>query len=109
MPPKRRSKTASGDIPSKKPLVSSVWIIEILDVALDQIGAFDKVTQKKIFKFLDRLPALSQPAASRRALAGSWAGYWKYRIGDHRLVCQIVDRRLVVTVVKVGNRREVYR
>ena len=109
MPPKRRSKTASGDIPLKKPLESSAWTIEILDIALDQIGAFDKITQKKIFKFLDRLPHYPNPRAVGEALAGAWAGYWKYRVGDYRLVCQIVDRRLVVTVVRAGNRREVYR
>jgi mRNA interferase RelE/StbE len=78
----------------KKPPESSVWTIEVLDLALDQIGAFDTTTQKRIFRFLDRLPNHANPRAVGEALSGNWAGYWKYRIGDYRLICQIVDLRL---------------
>jgi len=35
--------------------------------------------------------------------------YWKYRVGDWRIICDIEDRRIVVRVLRVGNRREVYR
>jgi mRNA interferase RelE/StbE len=78
-------------------------------LALDQIGAFDATTQKRIFRFLDRLPSHASPRAVGEALSGNWAGYWKYRIGDYRLICQIVDQRLKVVVAKAAHRREVYR
>jgi mRNA interferase RelE/StbE len=93
----------------RKPPASSVWTIEVLDLALDQIRAFDTTTQKRIFRFLDRLPSHANPRAVGEALSGNWAGYWKYRIGDYRLICQIVDLRLKVVVAKAAHRREVYR
>ncbi len=36
-------------------------------------------------------------------------GYWRYRVGDYRIVCRIEDHRLVIVVIKLGHRREVYR
>ncbi|MGH9490687.1 MAG: type II toxin-antitoxin system RelE family toxin [Terriglobales bacterium] len=43
-------------------------------------------------------------------LRGSRLGeFWKYRVGDHRLICKIEDDRLVVLVLRVGHRKEIYR
>jgi len=43
-------------------------------------------------------------------LRGSELGeFWKYRVGDWRLVCQIKDVKILITVIRLGNRREVYR
>ena len=81
-----------------------------MDEALEQIEGLDKSIQRRIFKFLhERLRQYSNPRSIGEALSGPWSGYWKYRVGDYRIVCQIVDQRLVVVVVKIGNRREVYR
>ncbi|HWA90805.1 MAG TPA: type II toxin-antitoxin system RelE/ParE family toxin [Rhizomicrobium sp.] len=85
------------------------WTIEILDRALIQIGELDKISQQRIFKFLQRLPSYPSPRAIGEALAGPLSGLWKYRVGDYRLICEIADRRLVVVVAKIGHRREVYR
>ena len=55
-------------------------------------------------------PRWTTRAASERALTGSTLGeFWKYRVGDYRVIASIEDRALCVLVVKTGNRREVYR
>jgi mRNA interferase RelE/StbE len=110
MTPKKPSKTANGDIPSKKSPESSVWTIEFLDEALEQFEDLAKPVQQRIFKFLHgRLSQYSNPRLLGEALSGPFAGYWKYRVGDYRIVCEMEDRKLVVLVVKIGHRREVYR
>jgi mRNA interferase RelE/StbE len=109
MTPRKRSKTASVDIRSRKPPESSVWTIEILDRALDQIRAFDTAAQRRVFKFLDRLLRYPTPRTIGESLTGELDGYWRYRIGDYRLVCEIADRRMAVVVAKAAHRREVYR
>jgi mRNA interferase RelE/StbE len=54
--------------------------------------------------------ALENPRDLGEPLAGSRLGsYWKYRVGDWRIICDIQDRRIVVRVLRIGNRREVYR
>lgn len=87
------------------------WNIEISDQAKKDLKALDKPIRNRIINFLnERIGTASNPRALGEALQGSeLGGLWKYRVGDHRLVCQIVDRTITVTVVKVGHRREVYR
>jgi mRNA interferase RelE/StbE len=58
----------------------------------------------------ERLARLDNPRELGEALAGSKLGnYWKYRVGDWRIICDLQDRRIVVRVLRVGNRREVDR
>ncbi|MHB0983104.1 MAG: type II toxin-antitoxin system RelE family toxin [Thiobacillus sp.] len=66
---------------------------------------------KRLRSFLvERLPPLDDPRSIGQALRGSELGeFWKYRGGDWRLVCQIKDAKIRITVIRLGNRREVYR
>jgi mRNA interferase RelE/StbE len=57
-----------------------------------------------------RVAKLENPRSIGQALAGSKLGdYWKYRVGDYRVIADIQDGKLIVMVVRVGNRREAYR
>jgi len=66
---------------------------------------------RRILKFLhQRIAKLDDPRAVGRALHGSRLGeFWKYRVGDYRLVCKIEDDRLVMLVLRVEHRKETYR
>jgi mRNA interferase RelE/StbE len=57
-----------------------------------------------------RVANLDNPRSIGEALAGStWGDYWKYRVGDYRIIADIQDKKLLVQVVRLGNRREIYR
>lgn len=88
-----------------------VWQIEFDPDALTELQALDRPVQKRLVGFLrDRLSPLADPRSLGEPLSGARLGsYWKYRVGDWRLVCDIQDRRIVVRVLRVGHRREVYR
>ena len=63
-------------------------------------------------RVLDKLVEISQledPRSEGKALPGNLAGIWRYRVGDYRILCDIDNGRLVVLVVDVAHRREVYR
>ena len=68
----------------------------------------DTPIQKQIQKFILKLEGMSDPRASGKMLVGNLLGFWRYRVGDYRLLCRIVDKELVITVVEVGHRKEVY-
>lgn len=68
----------------------------------------DKIIQKQIQKFIEKLEAMSAPRASGKMLVGNLLVFWRYRVGDYRLLCKIVDKELVIAVVEVGHRREFY-
>ena len=88
------------------------WIVEFDPDAVKDLKKLDKQVQLlQILEFLrTRLSPMANPRAVGEALAGSELGnYWKYRVGDWRIICDIQDKRIVVRVLRVGNRREVYR
>ena len=87
------------------------WTIEFSDRAADQFRRLDKVVAKRIRKFLlERIADADSPRALGLALQGEqFSGLWRYRVGDYRLICEIRDKALVVLVVQIDHRREVYR
>jgi mRNA interferase RelE/StbE len=56
----------------------------------------------------ERIGTADDPYALGGALTGKWAGYWRYRVGDYRVICKLWDEKLIVMVVKAGHRSNVY-
>lgn len=87
------------------------WRIEFEEAALKELAKLDKPVARRILAFLrERVAVLDDPRSVGEALKGSRLGdFWKYRVGDYRIVANIEDGALRILVLKVGNRREVYR
>ena len=87
------------------------WRIELTATAAKQLAKLDKREAKLITMFLrQRLAVLDDPRSTGKALTGPHLGaYWRYRVGDYRIICDIQDDALCVLVIELGNRREVYR
>lgn len=88
-----------------------VWQIEVSAYAEKQLAKMDRPVALRIRSFLrDRLATLEDPRSIGEALRGSELGeFWKYRISDWRLICEIKDKQILITVLSLGNRREIYR
>jgi mRNA interferase RelE/StbE len=88
-----------------------VWRIELTATAAKQISKLDKSEAKRITSFLrQRLATLDDPRSTGKALTGPQLGtFWRYRVGDYRIICDIQDGSLCILVIELGNRREVYR
>ena len=87
------------------------WRIEFEDAALKELAKLDKPVARRILAFLrQRVAVLDDPRSMGEALKGSKLGeFWKYRVGDYRVIANIEDGALRILVLRVGNRREVYR
>lgn len=87
------------------------WIVEYTETARRQLQKLDRQTARRILDYMDeRIAGKGDPRASGKALTGRDLGaFWRYRVGDYRVICAIEDGRLCVLVVEIGNRREVYR
>jgi len=85
--------------------------IEFDPGALDDLRKLDRPVQQRLLGFLrSRVASLDDPRSLGEPLSGARLGsYWKYRVGDWRIVCDIQVERIVVRVLRVGNRRDVYR
>lgn len=87
------------------------WKVELDPAAERELGKIDQQTARRILAFLHgRVAQLDDPRSIGEALKGSKLGaFWKYRVGDYRIVASIEDGALRILVVRIGNRREVYR
>ena len=87
------------------------WRIDLTATAARLLGKLDKAEARRIMAFLrQRLATLDDPRSTGKALTGPQLGtYWRYRVGDYRILCDIQDGALCILVIEVGNRREVYR
>ena len=86
------------------------WAIEYTETARKQLRKLDKQTARQIIDFMDaRVALLEDPRSTGKALVGALGGLWRYRVGDYRVICEIQHGSLLILVVQIGNRREVYR
>lgn len=85
--------------------------IEFDPGALDDLKKLDRPIQTRLLGFLrTRVVTLDNPRSIGEPLSCARLGsYWKYRVGDWRIICDIEDERIVVRVLRIGNRRDVYR
>ena len=87
------------------------WKVEIDRAAVRDLNKLDFQVARRLLAFLhDRIATPEDPRRIGEALKGGNLGeFWKYRVGDYRLIVRIEDDSVRVLVVKIGHRREVYR
>jgi mRNA interferase RelE/StbE len=87
------------------------WKVELGRAAERELDKLDPPDARRILVFLHgRVALLDDPRSIGEALKGSKLGdFWKYRVGDYRIICSIEDHALRILIVRIGNRREVYR
>ena len=88
-----------------------VWIIKYTESSSKQLKKLDKQTALRVLDYMDeRVAVLADPRSLGKNLKGPKVGeYWRYRVGDIRVICNIVDGQMTVLVIEIGNRSEVYR
>ena len=91
--------------------MSSAWTVEFADSAAKQLRKLDQSVARRIVAFLrERVATAADPRSLGAALKGDELGqFWKYRVGDHRVIAEIRDREIRVVVVRLGHRSAVYR
>jgi mRNA interferase RelE/StbE len=86
------------------------WKIDFSPTALQQLNKLDKPVAHRVLKFLrERVGSLDDPRKIGARLQGTLSEFWKYRVGDYRLICSLEDDRLVVLVLRIGHRKEIYK
>ena len=87
------------------------WRIEFDRRAEKELSKLDPFVAKRILKFLrNRLAVLDDPRSLGEALKGvKFGDLWKYRVGDYRIIASVEDAVVTVLVLRIGNRRDVYR
>jgi len=86
------------------------WNIKIKPVADKELSKLDHQIAKRILKYLHtRIAPLENPRSIGEALSGPLGDYWKYRVGNFRIICDIQDNMITILVLAIGDRKQVYR
>ena len=82
--------------------------IELNDRAKKDFAKLDKHIQNQIFKKLKFIESLDNPKDDGKPLARNLLGLWRYRSGDYRILAQILGDKLIILVVKISHRKNIY-
>ncbi len=86
------------------------WRISFTPEAKKQLAKLDKQSARRITRFLrERVAPLDDPRTLGEPLKGRLREFWRYRVGNYRVLCHIEEGELLVLVVRIGHRRDVYR
>ena len=82
--------------------------IEYTETARKQLKKLDKTIQKRVLDYMDEVGRLENPRSRCKALVENMRGLWRYRVGDCRVICEIQDSRIIISVLKIGHRKNIY-
>ena len=75
-----------------------------------QLKKIDKVSQKQIVGYLSKnIEGTENPRTLGKALVGNRKGFWRYRVGDFRIICDIQDKECIVLALETASRKDIYR
>ena len=85
------------------------WSYSFSEQARKDFLRLDRQIQKEILRYFDtRLAGTGNPRRFGKALRGELSGVWRYRVGDYRILCHIKERQLLILIVALGHRKNVY-
>ena len=82
--------------------------IEFEAQALEDFSRLDSAIKKRIQKYIDKIAEREDPRSLGEPLQDNLSNYWKYRVGDYRLVAEIQDDKFIVLMLVIDHRRKVY-
>jgi len=87
----------------------SRWQVRLTPRFVKELATLDKPLQHQVIAYLDTVAELDDPRQKGKALVGELRGYWRYRIGDYRVIAVIEDAQVSVIAITVGHRSRIYR
>jgi mRNA interferase RelE/StbE len=93
----------------RKSQSGSAWKVTFSPAAERSLGKLDRTAQRDILQYLlRRIATPEDPRRFGKPLQGGFAGRWRYRVRDYRIVCKIEDREILILVLAIGHRRLIY-
>ena len=84
------------------------WTIEYSAKAVKELKKIDKKAASTIIDYLNDIAQQEDPRSKGKALKGDKRQFWRYRVGNYRILCSIEDEELVILATHLGHRKEVY-
>ena len=86
-----------------------MYKVEYTNNAIKYLAKLDKYTMKMLYKWIEKnLVDCEDPRQHGKSLTGNRSGEWRYRVGDYRIIADIQDDKVIILILEIGHRREVY-
>ena len=86
------------------------YSVEFKPKVRKQIDSLDAPIRRRITKWIENnLEGCTNPRAKGKALEGDWEGYWRYRVSNYRLIADIKDDKIIILIVNVDKRNDIYK
>ena len=85
------------------------WRAELSPRALKQLSKLDKPTARRIIDSLREIASGEDPHSQGKELTGNLAGFWRYRVGNYRIIASIEDDELLILAITIDHRSQIYR
>ncbi|HEU4969249.1 type II toxin-antitoxin system RelE/ParE family toxin [Sphingomonas sp.] len=85
------------------------WTVRFSDRAEKRLRNLDRKVSSRIIKTIEDIASLDDPRQRGKALTGRFAGLWRYRVGDWRVIAKLEHDRLIIIVIDTPHRSEAYR
>lgn len=87
-----------------------IYKVLFSEKAIKQLKKIDKHTASLIIGWLEKnIDGCTNPRIHGKALVANKSGQWRYRIGNYRVICDIQDKKIIVLVLEIGHRRDIYK
>ncbi|KSU66144.1 addiction module toxin RelE [Arthrobacter sp. NIO-1057] len=83
------------------------WEVRYDQEAIKALKRLDKPVSQKIMNHLDEVAALDDPRVRAKPLQGPLTGLWRYRVGDCRVICDVIDGELTIVALDLGHRSKI--
>ena len=94
----------------KKPDAPKKYSVEFAKKAVKALSKLDKPTKALLYSWIKQnLDGCTNPRFTGKPLSGNFKGAWRYRVGDYRIIADIRDDTLIILIVNIGHRREIYK
>jgi len=84
-----------------------MYKVAYLDSVEEDLKKLDKSTARKILNRIETYLA-QDPDGLGKPLKGDFQGYWRYRWGDYRVIYKISEREILILILRISNRKDVY-
>ena len=84
------------------------WSVETTEQFDREFTKLDRALQRRVLAYLHDVEGLDDPRQRGKGLTVNHAGVWRYRVGDYRIIAQLIDNTQTVLALHVGHRRDVY-
>jgi len=85
------------------------YTVEYTKKAVKDLKKLDKYTRALILSWIEKqLVGCEDPRVHGKALTANRSGQWRYRVGDYRIIANIQDEKIIILVLEIGHRRDIY-